>query len=697
MEPRAEDEKPNEDDAVKPTSEVDKAAPDTGIDDDTGTGTDDTKIEEFRVSLLKKNKSWWKDRLKKVKPQYRLHTEKQVLQWSLLALRLGSLADAISSTILTPNYPFMTSPGNHPDSFTSTAPFEFTAALYFIPMTSMVGSAISSAFIGGWSDKYGRRPFLLLCVGVSIFGCIAKYLARGSFWGFCIVNFFNGLFSSTLTVALAYVSDVHPGRAEKDGEIGQLVGLNMLGITGGGIIAILMESTGLFTPLFVGAALNAVAFAFMFLYLVEPDESLHFTETVSEEDKVGPSTLDVKLMSNVIAGAVVDNIGSAGLYPMALAPLMFETYYGNFKVLELTPVMNETAYKWITMLLALTVVFGAAMSTPVFQWVGPAVACVAANLVTAAGISSCILIAQQIAATRGSFIGYVLFLYAINPFTVLSNLSTGPMLDRLSPHDRRGFVQGINVTVMNLARSVSPFALGAYADAVGTTWCMWTCVFISVLAAVVNAPLMFSPALAVHKAASEEHVGGEYTALDTEDTDQVHQVMQGDWVPTKLLSELNEHRFSAGLPFLLPPIRSYQEDKPNLCTLYKHSREDFEFQHFRQYYYLSLQDTPENKRRVVEHLRQSCPSKEVQKERADVIGDWCGEYLFENGYFLDGGQVNLMKQMIMLAFPRINADGEMTEQNISETTVRFAKVLNEYFLKSQPTQAAQAFRNSVVM
>ena len=71
-------------------------------------------------------------------------------------------------------------------------------------------------------------------------------MARESFWGFCIANFINGLFSSTLTVSLAYVSDVHPSRAEKDREIGQLVGLNMLGITGGGIIAILMQETGLF-------------------------------------------------------------------------------------------------------------------------------------------------------------------------------------------------------------------------------------------------------------------------------------------------------------------------------------------------------------------------------------------------------------------------------------------------------------------
>jgi MFS family permease len=297
------------------------------------------------------NTAWLKEEgTKGVKPSYRLRTEKQVLQWSLLAFRFGSVDDAISGSILTPNYPFLSLEGSHPDSFPSTAPFGFTAATYFL------ASALTSAFVGGWSDKYGRCPFLLACVGMSVFGAIAKYLARNSFWGFCVANFVNGLFSSTLTVALAYVSDVHPGtgRSEKDSEIGKLAGLNMLGVTGGGIVAILMQETGLFTPLFFGAALNAV---FMYIYLVEPDPSLHFEETVEEEDKVGPTSLDKKVASNVMIGAIFDNIGSAGLFPMALSPLMLET----FNLLDLLAegseaIMSETAYKWVTMLLA-TMVF----------------------------------------------------------------------------------------------------------------------------------------------------------------------------------------------------------------------------------------------------------------------------------------------------------------------------------------------------
>ena len=155
---------------------------------DTSDSLRDNAEPVFKTKLLKKDKDWWKERMSHVKPHIRLKTEKQVLQWSLLAVRLGSLADAISSTILTPNFPFLVSQGSHPDSFDSTAPFGFVAATHFLPMTAFVASAITSAFIGGWSDRYGRRPFLLACVGASVLGSIAKYLARDSFWGFCAAN-----------------------------------------------------------------------------------------------------------------------------------------------------------------------------------------------------------------------------------------------------------------------------------------------------------------------------------------------------------------------------------------------------------------------------------------------------------------------------------------------------------------------------
>jgi len=99
----------------------------------------------------------------------------------------------------------------------------------------------------------------------------------------------------------------------------------------------------------------------------------------------------------------------------------------------------------------------------------------------------------------------------------------------------------------------------------------------------------------------------------------------------------------------------------------------------------------------VEHLRRSCPPRETQEARADELGKWFADYMVDTGYFLDGGQIALLKQMIMLAFPLINRDGEHTEENIEKTILRFAAVANDYFLKSDPPKAEKAFRDTVVI
>ena len=456
-----------------------------------------------------------------------------------------------------------------------------------------------------------------------------------------------------------------------------------------------MQESGLFTPLFLGAALNCAAFIFMWFFLVEPAGGVewHFEEDVSEEDKKSPEKLDKKLMLNVVAGALLDNIGSSGLWPMALTPLAFETFYSDFLAVGKEPIMSENEYRWISMLLALTVVPGAMMTGPVFARVGAAGGCVFGNVVTAVGISACILIATQIdPPTQSSYIGYVVFLYLINPFTVLSNLSTGPMLDMLAPKSQRGFVQGLNVTIMNLARAGSPFVLGIYADEVGTEACMWTCVGVSILAAVVNLPLTFSPALKVHPPPDYAH-----TALDFEDTELVEKIMKGDWVPLKVLTELNTRRYRDGLPFLTPPVRSYEDDKDRLNEMRKNAREDFAYQHFQHYFYLRFQDTAEHRQEIVDHLNRSASPQQDLDKTAEDLGKWFADYGKDNGYFMDGSQMApLMKQMIMYAFPPINRDGKITAENLTPTTLRVATIANDYFLKSEPTRAQVAFRNSVV-
>jgi hypothetical protein len=54
---------------------------------------------------------------------------------------------------------------------------------------------------------------------------------------------------------MAYFGDVFSSKSEKQEELGFLVNAWVLWSSGGVIFAILMEGTGLFVPLWVGAAL----------------------------------------------------------------------------------------------------------------------------------------------------------------------------------------------------------------------------------------------------------------------------------------------------------------------------------------------------------------------------------------------------------------------------------------------------------
>ena len=99
-----------------------------------------------------------------------------------------------------------------------------------------------------------------------------------------------------------------------------------------------------------------------------------------------------------------------------------------------------------TSAVSLMVIPGAILTQPVFAKIGAAGGCVLGNAITAVGIVLCLFIAS-LDPTTGTYATFITCLYLVYPLTVISQLSTGPMLDMLSPPDKRGFAQGINMTV----------------------------------------------------------------------------------------------------------------------------------------------------------------------------------------------------------------------------------------------------------
>ena len=306
------------DEAPIPTGSPD--APETAIPDNAPFPEGHALLHSIQDSAQTKQKRGFT-----FKGRHSLIINERTLTSSIYALRFGVFADAVNSTILQPNFPFLVVPDLFKDSFPSTEPFGQAAAMYFLPMTAFLGTSISSTFIRYLSDKQGRRPWILACLGVGAIGSVVKYLVRGNFWTFCAANFVNGLFGASLPVAMVYVSDVKNNRKEKDEEIGCMIAFNMIGTAGGGMVAILIGSgpdANLFSPLWIGTALSTFATVLAYAYLVEPKRMLHLkaaNQSPSEqeqqefEESSAPQSVHLLQASNVLAGAVADNFGSAGL------------------------------------------------------------------------------------------------------------------------------------------------------------------------------------------------------------------------------------------------------------------------------------------------------------------------------------------------------------------------------------------------
>ena len=596
----------------------------------------------------------------------------------------------------------MALPGAHPDSFPSTSPFGVTAATYFLGMTALLGSAISSTIIGSISDRVGRKPCMLLCLGVGSIGAIVNYLARETFWGFCAANFAQGLFAASIPVAMAYVSDVKQTRKEKDKEIGILVALGMLGISGGGVCAILMESQGLFTPLFIGAVLNAAAFFAAMYGMIEPKKYTfirrkHDSDDDSLEEQESPKTLDHKVLGNVIVGALLDNIGSSGLLPMAMAPLALNEFYINFLEEGVNPIMSQSAFKWISVMVALTIIPGAAISQPIFDKIGAAAGCVIGNVVTGIVTIAVLHIARMQPASDGTFAAFIVALYVGFPFTVLSQLSTGPMLDSLAPEDRRGYVQGLNIAVMNLATAVTPYLLGEMADNIGISEAMWTCIGISFFAALVNVPLMFVKALKRPKKRAPRYA----RSLGYEDPGFVDKVMRGEWVSAQELELLNDQRMRRGDPFLVIPYNAYEEDKQHLREIKRQARSDFLWvrQHMGKLLNDPALESVEARQALLEQYTAARPTDEQKAQLAKGLSTWFADYLMDNGYWMDDSPI-LYKQMIMQAFPPLlpnHGDLGYTAENIEEAGINYLRVLNKYLDDSPDLSGVtRAFAGRVV-
>ena len=543
---------------------------------------DESTRRQHPPSLYERFGQWRQERY--VLPRrYKLHTEEETRKYSLWSVNFMVTCSAINTKMLNPNFAIMCNPlSGNAESFPTTSPFGFNSATYFLPMCTLVGVALASIFVGTLSDRLGRK-ILMLCLGwVSAVGSIVKYFTRQTFWGFCISNFIFGFFLGNLPIGMAYISDVEQNKKKKEKILGLLVGCFVLGNSGGGIIAVLMADVGLFSPLWIGAGLMTIANILSHAYMIEPSKGIVTTSIDIEEkfiledddeDIIRPELIDQKTLWKIIGGAFLDNIGSTGLFPLCLSPLALEAYYAQFVAVSEEPIMSILAYQWLSVCVALLVIPSTQMTPFFFKKLGVAGVCVFGNACTAIVTSLLLLIGSAFPATNLSFGFFVFVMYAGFPFTVFSQLTTGPMLDAIAPGDKIGFVQGLNNASMNFGMAFSPWLFGLLADATSTNTAIITGIGFSIGAALANAPLMLHP-LMKKKAPKPPP---QKRIFKGEDEEIVEKMLSGSYVDPELTLEVAKHRAMNGKPTVVPRVRPYAEDKDDLSKLAKEATKTFEF------------------------------------------------------------------------------------------------------------------------
>ena len=126
---------------------------------------------------------------------------------------------------------------------------------------------IGAPILGRLSDRYGRRPVLL----VSVFGTFLGFLLLGfanALWILFAARILDGITGGNLSVAQAYISDVTDAknRAKGLGLIGAAFGLGFIigPVTGG-----LLSQYGYNVPAFVAAGLSFINLILIYAWLPE--------------------------------------------------------------------------------------------------------------------------------------------------------------------------------------------------------------------------------------------------------------------------------------------------------------------------------------------------------------------------------------------------------------------------------------------
>ena len=330
-----------------------------------------------------------------------------------------------------------------PEYLTQLAGIDLSAASAisgYLMVSFAVTNFLFAPLLGSLSDRYGRRPVLML----SLFFYGVSYLIAGfatALWVLFIGRFLTGITSATYATASALIADVSPPeqRAQNFGLLGLAFGLGFIfGPTIGGILG----AWDLRAPFFVAAALTFINTAYGFFFLKETLSADN--RRAFELRRANPlgALRQIKrypILLGLIIGMFIFNIGHH-VYPANW----------NFYAIEKfgwTPIEVGLSMGFVGLLAA--IVQGGLIRVVIPKY--GAVRCAAFGLFCAATAY------LGIAFAASTMSVYLWFL--VSAFAGLSGPAITSIMSNQLPQNEQGELQGIMASAMSLASIIGPLLM----------------------------------------------------------------------------------------------------------------------------------------------------------------------------------------------------------------------------------------------
>ncbi|WP_419823817.1 MFS transporter [Anoxybacterium hadale] len=189
-------------------------------------------------------------------PSANVIVDRKALLFGLMSVFLCG----IGFTIIAPVVPFLVEPY-------ISSPKDQAIVVTFLTSVYAVCVFFAAPVLGALSDRYGRRPLLLIC----LFGSSIGYLVfgiGGALWVLFAGRIIEGITGGSISTIFAYFADITP-REHRTKYFGWVSAVTGVGVVIGPTLGGLLTKFGYSAPMFFGAAITLINVCYGYLFMPE--------------------------------------------------------------------------------------------------------------------------------------------------------------------------------------------------------------------------------------------------------------------------------------------------------------------------------------------------------------------------------------------------------------------------------------------